>query len=340
MLALTLLFVACTADPEVQDSDTGSVDTQPVDTGSPPADTWAMTLVSEDPTLSVVVFDFAVGASGVEGVSLLDGGALGTGSLELSLPAVDPTLLQPFSADAPEVGARYGLALSFVDDNGNGSPDVGETLVGGLDYTLLYLDAPSSVMEFLGFRRGWNAFRSVGGFTEVVDLQGLSLSPSLAVVERMDLSGTYDLSVGPARAAVLPAAWFADPGVVEAIGDVALAETWSMSLEGAPPSSHVLPITDPVLPGGALDLPFAYLDNNGNGRWTLGQDQPVLPMCWEGQMALALWLPEPPDAESALTYLALGIAPGWALGQQSETGLDFLGAQAYGGLSFAADCSF
>lgn len=340
MLALTLLFFACTADPEVQDSDTSTVDTQPVDTGSPPADTWAATLVSEDPTLSVAVFDFAVGASGVEGVGVLGGGTLQTGSLELSLPAIDASLLQPFSAESPEVGARYAVALSFVDDNGNGNPDAGEALVGGLEYTLLYLDAPSSVMEFLGFRSGWNAFRSVGGLAQVTDLQGLRLVPSLAVVERMDLSGSYDESVGPARAAVLPAAWFADPGAVEAIGDVALAETWTMTLDGAPPNSHLLGADDPLLPGGALDLPFAYLDNNGNGRWTLGQDQPALPMCWEGQMALAVWLPEPPNAEAALSYLALGISPGWALGQQSETGLDFLGPQTYGGLSFAADCSF
>lgn len=36
MLTLTLAFLACTDTTETQDSDSGPVDTQPVDTGSPP----------------------------------------------------------------------------------------------------------------------------------------------------------------------------------------------------------------------------------------------------------------------------------------------------------------
>jgi hypothetical protein len=340
MLTLTLAFLACTDTTETQDSDSGPVDTQPVDTGSPPSGVWPVTVVSEQTQLGVAVFDFTLGAGGLEGVGLLNSGLLVDGSATLDLLPPAEADLQALDPDDPELLVRYALALSFADSNENGSHDAGEVFVGGLDYGLMYVQNPTAVMEFLGFRSGWNAFRTLGSFTEVVDLQGLVLRPSLATVENLSISGTYDENYGPARAAVLPVSWFSDPGFTEVVGDITVGSTWAMTLEGPPPASHFLPADDPSLPGGALDLPFAYLDNNGNGKWTLGQDQPVLPACYGGAPALAVWLPEPPVVEVALSYLGAGLAPGWVLAQQSETGLDFLGAEAYGGLSFSADCGF
>ena len=45
-------------------------------------------------------------------------------------------------------------------------------------------------------------------------------------------------------------------------------------------------------------------------------------------------------AQAALSYLGAGIAPGWVLAQQCKTDLDFIGVEAYGGLSFSADRGF
>jgi len=45
-------------------------------------------------------------------------------------------------------------------------------------------------------------------------------------------------------------------------------------------------------------------------------------------------------AQAALSYLGAGIAPGWVLAQQGKTDLDFIGVEAYGGLSFSADRGF
>lgn len=340
MLTLTLAFLACTDTTDSQDSDSGPVDTQPVDTGSPPTGIWPVTLVSEQTQLSVAVFDFSLAAGGIEDVGMLSSASLSDGSATLELLPPADVDLQVLDPEDPDLRVRYALALSFADSNENGSHDPGEVFVGGLDYGLMYVQSPTAVMEFLGFRSGWNAFRTLGSFTEVVDLQGLVLQPSLATVETLSISGTYDENYGPARAAVLPVSWFSDPGFTEVVGDTDLGSTWTMTLEGAPPASHILPADDPSLPGGALDLPFAYLDNNGNGSWTLGQDQPVLPVCYGGAPALAVWLPQPPVVEAALSYLGAGLAPGWVLAQQSETGLDFLGAEAYGGLSFSVDCGF
>lgn len=340
MLTLTLVFLACTDTTDGQDSDSGPVDTQPVDTGSPAQSVWPVTLVSEDTSLSVAVFDFTLVEGGIEDVGLLSSSSLSEGSAALELQAPAAEDLQALDADDPDLLVRYALALSFQDSNENGAHDYGEVIVGGLDYGLLYVQSPTPVMEFLGFRSGWNAFRTLGSFTEVVDLQGLLLKPSLATVETLSISGTYDEAYGPARAAVLPVAWFTAPDPTEVIGDSAIGANWSMTLDGAPPASHLLPSDDPSLPGGALDLPFAYLDLNGNGKWSLGQDQPVLPICYSGAPALAVWLPQPPVVEVALSYLGAGLTPGWVLAQQSDTGLDFLGAEAYGGLSFSADCGF
>ena len=340
MLTLTLAFLACTDSTKSQDSDSGPVDTQPVDTGSLPQGVWPVTLSSEDLEITVGVFGFALAEGGVADVGLLASADMLQGSVTLDLLPPDAADLQVLDPDVPALKVRYALALSFRDSNGNGSHDPDEAFVGGLDYGLMYLENPSAVMEFLGFRNGWNASRSVGTFTEVVDLDGLVLQPSLSTVTVLELAGSYDEIYGPARAAVLPVAWFSASDFTEAVGDVALGSSWTMRLEGAPPSSHVLPIDDPILPGGALDLPFAYLDSNSNGKWNAGKDQPVLPVCFGGAPALAVWLPEPPTVQAALSYLGAGIAPGWVLAQQSKTGLDFLGVEAYGGLSFSADCGF
>ncbi|MFT5585424.1 MAG: hypothetical protein ACI9VR_003016 [Cognaticolwellia sp.] len=340
MLTLTLAFLACSDNSENQDSDFGPVDTQPVDTGSPPQGIWPVTVVSEDLEITAGVFEFALAEGGISDVEMLVSADLSQGSVTFELSAPDIAELQVLDSGVPAVNVRYALVLSFADDNANGSHDTGEAFVGGLDYGLMYVENPTAVMEFLGFRNGWNAFRTQGSFTEIADLQGLVLRPNLGAVETMELSGSYDENYGPARAAVLPVGWFSDPDFSQVLVDVALGSSWTMLLEGAPPSSHLLPSDDPLLPGGALDLPFAYLDNNGNGKWTLGQDQPVLPACYGGAPALAVWLPEPPTVQAALSYLGAGIAPGWVLAQQSKTGLDFLGVEAYGGLSFSADCGF
>lgn len=340
MITLTLAFLACAAPPEVVDSDSGGTDTQPVDTGSPPQSVWSLTVLSEEEGLSVAVFDFVLGSEGISDAGLLESATVTEGSVTLDLVAPVEADLQVLNPELPELKVRYALALAFEDTNGDKLHNPGEAFIGGLDYGLMYVENPSSVMEFLGFRSGWNAFRTLGSFTEVVDLQGLQLQPSLATRTQMEISGTYDENFGPARAAALPVAWFSDPDFTAVIADTELGGSWTMSFDGAPPASHMLPADDPNLPGGALDLPFAYLDNDGNEAWTLGQDQPVLPLCFQGEKALAVWLPQAPTVEVALSYLGAGLAPGWVLAQQGESGLDFLGAEAYAALSYSADCGF
>lgn len=332
--------LAC-VEPLPQDTGPYVVPTDTHDSGPVDPGPQSVSVVGElDGEYAVMLVSFQVGLSGVEDLETVSTAALVDGAASFTLDDPDASALWPLdSADGPQ--GRYGMLLVFEDLDGDASLDSDERFLGSADFSLLYIDQPTSVMEFLGFRGGWNAFRSLPTTTQVTDLDNLPLSLSLEPVDTLALSGSYSEDYGPGRVAMLPASWFSAPSVLDPLADQDIvASAWSITLDGAPPADHRLPATDALLPGGAIELAFFYLDNNGNGRFSIGQDTPALPACYEGQMALSVWIPPATSALAAVSYLGVGAQPGWSLATQSETGLDFLPAEAYSALSLSPSCPF
>jgi hypothetical protein len=322
---LSLLLLACDGGEVALDSaDTGA--DSAVDSGSTDDSGDTGRNDTDTDLLVPVTFTFGADASGhalaltplpTDDTFLFDApwttAAIAGDSVTVELnDASDVSEIDP--STYPGTYGAFFLPSVFVDD-GDAAHEAGETFVAVSSTYLLWLEGvlPTDFAA-LGLELGWNAVRQPadGSAPGVEPLGAVPVPLNLLPVTSFTIGGSAAGAV-EASLAVIPwivldgtpvDAYLYDPGAP--IG----ADTWAVTLDGAPPEDHYLPDEPGQVVDFAFELPLAYYDTDATDGVS-NNDVPVGMACDDGVPVMMVWARPPDTLEAAYVLSVYGFDAGW-----------------------------
>lgn len=252
------------------------------------------------------------------------------------LVELDPT-------NAPGFFAALYIASMHEDPDGD-HVHQDEPYLGVSPVWMFFADGtiPEGYLQ-IGIRHGWNALLpdlvNDSNPPTVLSIDDIPIATSLAPVDSVRISGTYDgdLDISLLRHALLPFVAFEgqDPGAL--LFDSTLSAEWTIEVSGEPPAAHI--VSGGELDGVALEVPLTYSDNDGSHSFSTG-DTPAYATCLN-DLPVALWYyPQPTDLTTAAVASWYGFATGWAaFTVDSNDNFSFLSPEQSAALSVSGACS-
>ncbi|MBM4368542.1 MAG: hypothetical protein FJ102_20165 [Deltaproteobacteria bacterium] len=330
-MLFSLLF-ACNENPVVDDKETGSGggddtgiediddtetgdsgghDTGGDDTGEEPEGTtltWEVEGDFDGSAFSMVHIEFpeADGENFTMGAIWADAEAAATVSLEITDDPEDfYQELAPGLFLAAFVGALH-------EDDGDNRWEGGEGFTAVSREFAIFFDGglPPDLLN-AGLHAGWNAVLFEGENFTVGDPEAMPLP--IALTETLAMGGTVDDTIHEDdRVVALPATIFAGQPVSSLMADVSLPGdgTWSVTLDGAPPSDHFVDIDGDGVEE-AVEFPAGYVDGDHSGSFAADADTVVALGCVDGKPIGGWWLAPPRDVVQLISIQSAGYSLGW-----------------------------
>jgi hypothetical protein len=281
MPTLALLqLLACTqpADKTISPDDTALTDTAAEDTGTEdtaqdsgdtgddsgedtgPRLTWVLDRAVTGAALALHPLDPRTGLEEIQPAWT----SVGVSGDHASLPVTEP----PASTFVP-VDGEEGLELAMFapllwdDSDGDLAHDSGERFRASTRTVAVYFRGTlSPEMASLGIVLGWNALTlsTDGALPVPVRPDAIPLPLNLDPRETITFGGGVDGEADGWSLLVANPVDLSDGALDEPIHRSALTSRWSVTLEGAPPASHLVPLSDATDLLTAIELPLAWID--------------------------------------------------------------------------------
>lgn len=237
-------------------------------------------------------------------------------TVELSLPPPDPADMYWLDDEGyPGAGVAIYHAAVHADLDGDGAHSPGEPYLGVGAHRPLYVAFDAAVppnWAELGLSRGWNVLRERELLLDpnLVDPQNVPLALNLSLTETLSIQGPGGDGHEDVLLALLPYQTLSGAAEAPAIYTAPWTdEAWSVDLSGAPAAETFYAWLEGY--AYALVMPTLLRDNDGSGDASEG-DERVASACLDGLPAGVLWLPQPTDAATAVSFATQDITMGWS----------------------------
>jgi hypothetical protein len=345
LLALSLSLLACDGG-EIELDDTGPEADTDTDTDSD-TDTdrsGDLTFLIDGEitgtAITLSLFNFGDQEPSVGDVMHAEAVTSATQTVTVAGPA-DDDLQEIDPGQFPDLMAAYYIAAVHLDTDADTEIDLEEQVVGVGSHFVVYLENVPADLQAFGLDEGWNALAFVEGqdFPDIGDVEGVDLPLSLFPQDSVSIGGTYGGSydLDSTRFAAVAGPMLEGGSVSELLVDEAGAESWSWSVEGAPPEDHFMDVDGSYA---AIELPMAYLDNDESGSFT-GGDTPTSVACKDGLPAVLWYSPGTSDVLYAWYASSFGLNFGWQallIDDSEEGGPVFLDESDRQSLAFDESC--
>lgn len=217
-------------------------------------------------------------------------------------------LREPLLEELQVINSDSGLAVAAfvgsIQRDNSGEP----AYFGVAEQWVVY-----SNMEYapVGISEGWNFFTPLS--ETFSSFSNLPMPSNLNPVDVLSFGGSYAGSgVVERRLVLVPVDMPATSMDPEMVWDSPIDTNWTCELKNKPPQNHFSLSSDEALLI-AVEVPFSYTDQDGDGAYDETSDILEYPACTETAGVAAVFSASPSDLATALSFQLGGLRPGWMM---------------------------